>query len=294
MSFKVFYFKSQKNCFLPNRLIFLPETFNIAMYEKNLFLQMPSFMRSFSQYANSTMSHPEVVQMMKEESFDLVILPFAGGRFLSGLAAHFDCPLAFLTQIRAPGMFTKYVGNPQILATTPHIFAGYELPMSFKERVKNVIFFMLESLFDYFVGLYDEKFYNSNFPSPKYPSQDQVLRNTSLILSNYHFSQGIPNANLPNVIEIGGIQIETELSPLPKDMQEFLDNAEEGVIYFSFGSNLQSDKLPKAKVNAIITALTNAKQKVIMKWDTDDLKQKNSAKLFFSKWLPQNEILGKQ
>lgn len=40
--------------------------------------------------------------------------------------------------------------------------------------------------------------------------------------------------NVPAVIDVGGLHIRPP-KPLPLDLQQFLDEASDGVIYFSFG-----------------------------------------------------------
>ncbi|KAJ4441094.1 hypothetical protein ANN_10944 [Periplaneta americana] len=75
------------------------------------------------------------------------------------------------------------------------------------------------------------------------------------------------------------------------DLQQYLDNAPDGVIYFSMGSNLQSSQMPESKRDAILKAFSKLKQKVLWKWETETLPgQPPNVKL--GKWLPQNDILG--
>lgn len=46
------------------------------------------------------------------------------------------------------------------------------------------------------------------------PFLDDIIKNTSLILVNHHFSLAFPRPLLPNVIEIGGHHIRSP-KPLP-------------------------------------------------------------------------------
>lgn len=52
--------------------------------------------------SNLTLAHPKIQSIMKEESFDLVIVSMIGNAFSIGLAAHFKCPLVVLTRSQAP------------------------------------------------------------------------------------------------------------------------------------------------------------------------------------------------
>jgi glucuronosyltransferase len=74
-------------------------------------------------------------------------------------------------------------------------------------------------------------------------------------------------------------------------LQKYLDDAPDGVIYFSMGSNLQSSQMPEGKRNAFLKVFSKLKQKVLWKWETDTLPgQPKNVKL--GKWLPQSDILG--
>jgi glucuronosyltransferase len=72
----------------------------------------------------------------------------------------------------------------------------------------------------------------------------------------------------------------------------FLDEAPDGVIYFSMGSNLKSSQMSEDKKQAFLEAFSKLKQRVLWKWETDSLPgQPSNVKL--GKWLPQSDILGK-
>lgn len=78
--------------------------------------------------------------------------------------------------------------------------------------------------------------------------------------------------------------------PLSKELLNFIESAEHGVIYFSLGGNLKPSKMKKDKKDAIISVLESLKQKIIWKYDDDSLKL-NPNKFIIGKWFPQNEIL---
>jgi glucuronosyltransferase len=115
---------------------------------------------------------------------------------------------------------------------------------------------------------------------------------SSLVLLNSHFSLNHPRPLPPAVIEVGGLHVSRTKGKLPKDLQTFLDESTEGVIYFSMGSNLRSDAMPPERRDAFLSAFAELPQKVIMKWESDSLPRK-PANVKVGKWLPQQEILGK-
>lgn len=252
---------------------------------------MYQFVTNVLEYSNNTMALPEMQKIMSEESFDLVITSVFGGRMQSGLAAHFGCPLAYIFPVKTTLNTAYMMGNPIQLATVPSIISVQRNPLRFLDRVKSFIVSGLEyGLFSFFDAL-EWYYYRSNFPSPKYPSYLEASRNASLVLSAYHFSQG-PIATVPAIVEIGGIQMDTKLAPLPHQLQQFLDQAEEGVIYFSFGTNVKLKKQNQMRMWSIYRALENSKMKVLMKYDTDEGIPGLSKDILTASWLPQREILG--
>ncbi|XP_050298918.1 UDP-glycosyltransferase UGT5-like isoform X4 [Anthonomus grandis grandis] len=120
------------------------------------------------------------------------------------------------------------------------------------------------------------------------PSVSELHTNASLVLLNSHTSIHHAVPLVPNMAEIGGYFIDPS-KPLPKDLQEFMDNAKDGVIYFSMGSNLKSKDLPEATKNGIIKVLGKLKQRVIWKFE-EDLPNK-PANVLIQKWCPQADIL---
>lgn len=111
----------------------------------------------------------------------------------------------------------------------------------------------------------------------------------SAIFVNSHFSFHKPKPLMPGIINIGGFHIK-EPRPLPNDLNEFLNGADNGAIYFSLGSYLNSSLLNPSTLEAIIKVFENLKQRIVWKSDLEDVDAlpKN---VFVRKWLPQSDIL---
>lgn len=74
-------------------------------------------------------------------------------------------------------------------------------------------------------------------------------------------------------------------------MKEFLDNASEGVLLFSWGSIIQISTMPEEKIQAFFKALGSIKQKVLLKWESSHVIANKPANVFLSKWFQQQDIL---
>jgi glucuronosyltransferase len=77
----------------------------------------------------------------------------------------------------------------------------------------------------------------------------------------------------------------------PQDVKKFIDDATDGAIYISMGSNLKSSEMPEDKRQAFLEAISKLKQRVLWKWETDSL-QGQPKNVMINKWLPQSDILG--
>ena len=77
--------------------------------------------------------------------------------------------------------------------------------------------------------------------------------------------------------------------PLPDDLASFVDSAEHGVIFVSFGSVVKASKMPEAKRKAMLAVFSRLKQRVIWKWET--AMEDAPSNVMVSSWLPQTSLL---
>lgn len=77
-----------------------------------------------------------------------------------------------------------------------------------------------------------------------------------------------------------------------QDLQDYIDSAGDGVIFFSFGSQVNISLIPEEKLSVFLNVIGRLKQRVIIKWVpiSDDVKLPPNLKT--GSWLPQNDILG--
>ena len=75
-----------------------------------------------------------------------------------------------------------------------------------------------------------------------------------------------------------------------QDLQEFMDKAVEGVIYFTTGSHLKSSELSPKVIEALTNSFSQLKQKVLWKWEGEPMPNKPD-NVMLAPWFPQNSIL---
>lgn len=243
-----------------------------------------------SQYSEFT-SDPDFVDFLMEDNhFDLMILGYSFNDLPLGIAAHFNCPVVVTFPIQPFGHISRMIGNPTHTSFVPFSPFVDSKVMDLSGRIVNVFLSTSEKILTALLNYFSERLYEKYFPSDRYRSLAEMKENISLILFNHHFSEGPVRPLVPGLVEIGGIQIKDKPDPLPKDLQKFLDKSTDGAVLFSLGSNIREHNLESKTIETIYNVLSSIPYNVIWKFD-DDLLPGNSSNIFFSKWLPQDDIL---
>lgn len=117
-----------------------------------------------------------------------------------------------------------------------------------------------------------------------------MIQKTELVFLNSHSAMGIPRPSNPSIVEIGGMHISPS-KRLPDDLQEFLDSAHQGAIFFSLGSVMPENTLDHFIINGILNTFKKLKLKILMKWKGDLQNIPSNVKI--GNWFPQQDILSK-
>lgn len=132
------------------------------------------------------------------------------------------------------------------------------------------------------------------FPNTEnWPAFSKIRQNISLVLINSHPTINTPRPYLPNMIDVGGLQVNREQDALPLNVQTFLDEAEDGAIYISLGSNVLLAKLPEQQKNAIFNAFaTYPNVRLLVKSDEAIAIPSHSTKNVLAEpWFSQDAVL---
>lgn len=269
------------------------------MKEELYDLENMNYLRELSFYyrmgnviTESTFAAPEVQQLIKsDEHFDAVVAEEFLAPALMAFANVFKAPLVLVSAMPSSGWNNDLFGNPAPLSYIATITSKLPSKMNFFQRIKNAYCDTLDKIYRHLI-FYPQQNVILHKYFPNAPHLDEIMYNASLILLNSHVSVNDPVPHVPNMIEIGGYHVQPP-KELPKDLKDYLDNAKEGVVYFSMGSNLKSADLPVHTRDAILKSFSKIKQKVLWKFEADNLPgQTPSVKI--QKWMPQSDILGKK
>uniref|UniRef100_W8C4F8 UDP-glucuronosyltransferase 2B10 n=1 Tax=Ceratitis capitata TaxID=7213 RepID=W8C4F8_CERCA len=259
--------------------------------KKNVFVNVKGFHEMGLNMTRTFLQEPNVRKLLaSNQTFDVVICEVFLSEALFGLSEHYNVPLIGLGTFGAHPWNTDLVGSP----SPPSYVASAMLPfrdhMTLWQRVGNLAYNTFERLLlDLYYLPKQEAIYKEFFPNNK-RDMYEVRRNTALVLLNQHVSLSFSRPYVHNQIEVGGMHINRKRSPLPADLEKFINESKYGVIYFSMGSNLRSKFLPLEKRQIILDTFRGLKQRVLWKFEDPQLEGKPD-NVYISSWFPQDDIL---
>ncbi|XP_046482376.1 UDP-glycosyltransferase UGT5-like [Neodiprion pinetum] len=246
-------------------------------------------------HTNEVFNHPEFRKLYAPnsgENFDLILLEtFVYPAFLS-LAERFKAPIIGIASAGLQMSVQYDIGNP-ILPSHPS---------NWNKDMRDFGAWVPWERLDNFIKAWRHIYYYRTEFLPKHqaiaekhmgieiPHLGDIHKNISLIFVNQQGPISFARPNLPNIIEIGGFHVSESIKPLSMDLQKILDNATQGFIYMSLGSNVKSNMLKEETRNEFIAAFSELPYKVIWKFE-DEVLPKKPDNVIAMKWLPQQAIL---
>nr|QIK00370.1 UDP-glycosyltransferase [Xylotrechus quadripes] len=226
----------------------------------------------------------------KDFKFDLIILDATLTTCTYPLIQRFGYPPTVgMTALLLPSALSFSFGNVLQPSYLPIFVAEYTENMSFFQRVLNYVYTHLE-IFNkkYFERWHLEKIVKNALGEGVDP-MEVLERHVSLLLCNLNPAVGYPQPLTPNIIPVGGLNVKPA-KELPPDLKSIMDDAKDGVILFSLGTNIRSANLKTEVRKNLLEAFSRLKQIVL--WKFEDTLDTLPSNVIIRKWLPQNDILG--
>ncbi|XP_047991531.1 UDP-glucosyltransferase 2-like [Leguminivora glycinivorella] len=236
----------------------------------------------------------DVQEFMKQDhKIDVVVAEVFFNEGLYMFAHKYQAPLVLMTTVGNSLKGNFYMSNPLQLSILYHEYGKHSEPLSFFGRLYNLYMctYDLAMLkFWYFPRLQESTLqYLKDLPEPV-PTLEDIASNAAILLLNSHYSIDNAAAYLPNIIDVGGLHIKETNDTLPADLQNILDNAKSGVVFLSFGSNVQISEMDTDKLQAFLKVFGELKQTVLMKWEKEPL-QNIPKNIILRKWFPQKALV---
>jgi len=263
---------------------------NSAMDETDLF---DYFFQAIMKYFEEQMSHPEVKRLIAERdkyNFDLVIMEGLMNYPWLAFAEIFDTPVIEITSLDTTTENHKWIGNEANTILHPEFtFPFQQRRLTLHERWTMLRYAVKRSF-----SLPKEYKLMNNFVKKHFPIENpdvNKMRNRiEFLMTNTHPAMGYIRPILPNTIQLGFLHIEPPKPLNDGPLKKFLDESEHGVIYMSFGSNVQSKDLGSEVQRMFLNTFRSLKYDFIWKFESDDLPDKPK-NIMIQKWLPQADLL---
>ncbi|CRK94411.1 CLUMA_CG007918, isoform A [Clunio marinus] len=243
------------------------------------------------------LKNPKVGELIlsKDQQFDLVIVEQIYVEAFYLFAHKFNCSLLTIALQGHSTVIDRTMGLFTPLSHVPHhALTHVDSKMTFGQRAYNAYISTYESFIRRFSYIPKQnkiaKKYFSEGVEGELPHVATMEKKIALTLVNSHSSIENPRPTMPSQVNIGGAHIRRILA-LPADVNEFLKTAENGFIFFSFGTFLKTDAIPNEIYTEIIEAFKALPYKVLMKLSVDppaDLPPNIMAR----RWFPQSDLFG--
>ncbi|KAK9886010.1 hypothetical protein WA026_014796 [Henosepilachna vigintioctopunctata] len=235
---------------------------------------------------------PEVQALIqnKSEMFDLFMTEVTFPGHL-GFMERFDVPVIGLISLDAPHMMYHLMGSEAHPVLQPESYiVPVSYPLNLWQRIVNSIVRILVDVHSHLVikpklnemirFIFGE---NARSIDDLSLEVDMLFVNTNPV---FHHIRALT----PNTISFGGgSHVESTQKQLPMELLEFLENAPNGVVYFSLGSNVKSNLLNDDLKKVFMETFAELPYKVLWKFESGHLLNK-SDNVMIQKWVPQNDI----
>lgn len=223
--------------------------------------------------------------------FDLVIYDFTMGPCVLGFVDKFgNPPIVGVSPFNELDRLARISGAITYPSFVPAHDLLYTQRMSFLERINSAITHAIAIIaFKYFIVPSNDKVIRPYHPNAPY--LEDIERNIGLYLINNNPLFDYQEPLFTNVRLVGGAQIKKPKT-LPDDLKSFADSAKSGLILFSLGTNVRSDKLGQERISMILRTFSRLPQyNFLWKFETKEAFKDLPKNVKIQTWMPQNDIL---
>ncbi|CAI6364338.1 unnamed protein product [Macrosiphum euphorbiae] len=241
------------------------------------------------------LSDPEVQNFIKydQSTFDVVIIESFFQECTVALGHKYRAPVISIVPVTPWVSVSRWAGNPSDFSYIKDFMLDGGKSMTFWERFTNSyigFYCLFVELITYLPKL--ENMMDTYFQYPGYenrPTMSEMLKNISLSLIDSDVTLFSPRPYIPSFVEVPGIHIRPK-KQMDERLQDFMDKANTGVVYFNFGTILNVTSIPKPSLRSLINVLGRLEQKIVFRWINNDT-QSFPTNFYVNSWLPQREIL---
>ncbi|KAG5885585.1 hypothetical protein JTB14_003783 [Gonioctena quinquepunctata] len=225
----------------------------------------------------------------RSETFDLLIVEVMKPIHMA-FSERFNVPFIGVTSQEAPSRIHAILGNYMHPVLYPDQYFPFTQPLSLQHRLLSTLLYVFTWYYQYAWRYHEETRIARKHFGEGVRDLWEIERDMSMLFVNVNpFFQDVRPSGMNTIYLGGGMHIE-KAKPLPKELQEFLQSgAENGVIYFSLGSNVKSSLITGNLRNQFLGTFAELPHKVLWKFETSLDNLPPNVKII--KWAPQQDIL---
>lgn len=263
-------------------------------YKRTMWQKLKSISHLSLPTCESVLEHPELKKLLhSKEKFDMYIMEIFLSDCFIGIGHALKIPIVVGVSSTVSYPWTNDIfRNPDIPSYIPNsVLSNFSDEMNFFERATNLMYLFISKLaYRYLADRPGYEIAKKHF-GDDLPDLDTLRSKMSLILTNGHRAVNTPRALAPEYKELGGMHIPASgPPPLPKDLKDFLDSSENGVIYFSLGSQINMSTLPNEVLMSFYEAFERVPQRILWKCIESNM-PRLPKKVKCIEWAPQLSIL---
>ncbi|VVC25654.1 UDP-glucuronosyl/UDP-glucosyltransferase [Cinara cedri] len=238
---------------------------------------------------HTAFGHPDLQNALRTRAYDLVITELLASRCDSYLASQLGIPHVAFVSSQMLTWYQDSFDNPSNPAYITTLNSPYPKPETFVQRFWNVIDYVRVYSYFKYVDVMATAIGRQYFGKNQ-PDVETIIRNISVVFLNTHSSFDLHKPLAANFKEIGGIHLKPA-KPLPADLQEFIESAEHGVIYFNLGSVVRMEDMPIDLQNGIKEGFAGLPQKILWKLESNSTLYNQPKNVYTRKWYPQYDVI---
>ncbi|CAC5399672.1 UGT [Mytilus coruscus] len=235
-----------------------------------------------SKHCHNFMTDDELFQVLSSEKFAYAIIANAPGILCYEILAYkLSLPFVFIGA-HYDSVLNRIPFNP---ATTPALWSGFTDKMTFKQRVLNSLFYIVQLIKPTMPSF--ENLVSKYVPEKSFISNSELKNSFLLQIIDGDILIDYPLLTSPNVILCGGLGTRPA-KPLSSWIEKFVEKSIEGIVIVSFGSIIKS--CSEQMLNTFLLAFQKTKRlSFIFQYGYD---KKEIGNTLLLPWLPQNDLLG--
>nr|ATN96014.1 UDP-glucuronosyl transferase 342A2 [Aphis gossypii] len=232
--------------------------------------------------------HDEFWRIITTTKFDLFITELLASSCDAYVSYYLKIPQIVIVSSHVHTWYHHTFGSHMNPAHVSTYHASYAVPTNFIQRMMNTYDYLYSHMVFKWVDR-ESTVIGRKYFGPDAPDADTLMKNTSLVFVNGHYTVDLAKPLLPNFVNIGGIHL-VKPKPLPEDIEQYINDSPNGVIFFTLGSVIRLETAPAYLQTTFVEALREIPQRVLWKYDVPNIEDLPT-NVKIGKWFPQRDIL---